>query len=98
MSLMINALTNATVASVVATIEEDTEVPIREELPGANQPDLIWQLPSKALYQQTIPMLGEIVTSSRPTCTDPYLYPHPISSYKICNFDSYFYVTDIRSY
>ena len=28
MSPMINALTNATVASVVATIEEDTEVPV----------------------------------------------------------------------
>ena len=28
MSPMINALTNATVASVIATIEEDTEVPV----------------------------------------------------------------------
>ena len=52
--------------------------------------DLIWQLPSKASYQRTIPMLGEIATSSRSTCPDPYLYSRPILSYKTCNFDFYF--------
>ena len=47
--------------------------PCQEELPGANQPDLIWQLPSKASYRPTIPTLGETVTSNRPTSTDPHL-------------------------
>ena len=51
-SPMINALTNATVAAAVASVEEDTQkCPHQEELPGANQPDLIWQLPSKASYR-----------------------------------------------
>ena len=37
-SPLINALTNATVAAVIATVEDDTEVPVpRDELPGANQ-------------------------------------------------------------
>ena len=40
---------------------------------GANQPDLIWQLPSKASYRPTIPTLGETVTSSRSTNADPHL-------------------------
>ena len=101
MSPMINALTNATVASVVATIEEDTEVPVpRRTTTEANQPDLIWQLPSKASCQPIIPTHGEIATSSRSTCTDPYLYPRPILPYKICNFAIIiiFYVIDVRSY
>ena len=33
----------------------------------------------------TTPTLGETETLIRSTCTDPYLYPRPISSYKICN-------------
>ena len=50
----------------------------REELPGVNQPDLIWQLPSKASCRPTIPTLGETETSNRSTSTDPYLHPRSI--------------------
>ena len=67
MSSMINTLTNATVASAMASDEDDTEEPVPEELPGANQPDEIWQLPSKASYQPTISTLGETATSASPT-------------------------------
>ena len=56
-----------------------TDLPIAELpqtlnfLRGKNQPDLIWQLPSKASHRPTIPTLGETVTSSRSTNADPHL-------------------------
>ena len=100
MSPMTNALTNAAVAAVTASVEEDTaqKCPHRPRRTtrqeGANQPDLIiWQLPSTASHQQTISMLGEIVTSSRSICTDP----RPISSCKVCNFVFISHVVDVRS-
>ena len=65
---------------------------------GANQPDdLTWQLLClKALYQPTIPTLGETVTLSRSASTAPYLIL-TISSYNDYNCD-FVHVIDICSY
>ena len=56
MSPMVNALTNAT----VALVEDDTETPAqrRIESQGAGQPDLIWQLLLKDLFQPITLTLG----------------------------------------
>ena len=89
-SPMINALTNATVASVIGTVEDDTGVPMpRRTTRSQSTRLLIWQLPLKASYRPTILMPGETATSSRATCTDPYPYLRPTSSYKVYNYDFY---------
>ena len=100
MSPMINALTNATVAAVIASVEEDTEVPVPSRTTRSQSARLNLAATFEGFVPANNPNAWRDRTSNRPTSADPYLYPHSISFPTIFTIAILFYRSniDIRSY
>ena len=99
MSPMINALTNAAVAPVIATVEEDTEVAV----PRRTTRSQSFRLNLAATFEGFVPANNpnawrdrDLGRTDLQVLTDPYLYPS-ILSYNIHNHE-FIYVIDICSY